>query len=259
MSLHWIRRVFSPMAAIAVGVTIAASACTAPQSGVNPINGYNKPTIPVGMTNGNLPASSLTTFSSTCRVTNQAYGSLSAMVLAAKAAGITINPAECYRTYAGQVYWRNFWCSVGKCGNAAVPGTSNHGWGKAGDLHDSSGSMPTTGATYKWLKANAGRFGWNWPIATNESWHWEWVGDGGTMHGYQVRPGLFNYPLTAGMQGDEVRLLQQTLVAKGYQVGTDGSFGASTVNAVKLFQSRNGLAADGVVGNGTAWALRLFR
>lgn len=42
-------------------------------------------------------------------------------------------PASCYRTYDQQVALRNQWCNAGNCSNAAVPGTSNHGWGIAVD------------------------------------------------------------------------------------------------------------------------------
>jgi hypothetical protein len=110
------------------------------------------------------------------------------------------------------------------------------------------------------MKANAGRFGWINPILTNEAWHWEWVGDGGTMGGYQVRPGLFNWPLTPGMTNNpEVKLLQQRLISLGFtQVKASGNYDAATVAAVKFCQAMNGLTVDGVTGNGTAWALRLF-
>jgi hypothetical protein len=259
MLSSWKKRIFTPLAAIAVGVTLATSACSPPPSGVNPINGYNKPTKPVGVTNGNLPAGVLGTYSGSCRLWSQAVGPATAMVLAARKAGITLVTADCYRDYAGQVYWRNWWCNVGKCGNAAVPGTSNHGWGKAIDFHDLSGGLPTNGAAYRWLKANAGRFGWNNPILTNEAWHWEWVGDGGTMGGYQIRSGLFSWPLQAGMNNGEVRVLQQRLADLGFsRVAVDGSFGPATVEAVKFVQTLNGLPVDGVVGAGTAWALRLY-
>jgi hypothetical protein len=256
----WKKRIFSPLAAIAVGVTVAASACTAPApSGINPINGYNKPTKPAGVTNGNLPAAALGNYSGSCRLWGQATGPATAMALAARKAGVSLVYADCYRDYAGQVYWRTWWCNVGKCGNAAVPGTSNHGWGKAIDIHDASGGLPTTGAAYKWLKANAGRFGYINPILTNEAWHWEWVGDGGTMGGYQIRPGLFTWPLRQGMSGNaEVKNLQTALRAKGYNVVVDGNFGGGTAAAVKSFQAKSGLVADGVVGAGTAWSLRMF-
>ena len=261
MLVGWKKRIFSPLAVIAVGVTLAASACVPappPPTGTNPINGYNAPTKPAGVTNGNLPAATLSTYSASCQIWNTAFGSASAMTLAARKVGVTLVLADCYRDYAGQVYWRTWWCNVGKCGNAAVPGTSNHGWGKAIDFHDLSGGLPTTGAAYKWLKANAGRFGWNNPILTNEAWHWEWVGDGGTMAGYQVRPGLFSWPLRSGMNNDEVKTLQSALTANGFPVGVDGVYGPGTVAAVTAFQARNALAADGTVGNDTAWALRMF-
>src|SRR4051794_17293481 len=142
MLAGWKKRVFTPLAAIAVGVTVVASACAPAQTGVNPINGYNAPTKPAGLTNGRLPSANLSSYTSTCRIWNQAYGSASAMILAARKAGVTLVTADCYRDYAGQVYWRTWWCHVGKCGNAAVPGTSNHGWGKAIDFHDTSGGLP---------------------------------------------------------------------------------------------------------------------
>ena len=252
------KRLAVPLAAVAVGVTLAASACAPAPTGINPINGYNKPTQPAGVSNGALPASVLSNVTGSCRLWSQATGPATALSLAARKAGINLVFADCYRDYAGQVYWRTWWCNVGNCGNAAVPGTSNHGWGKAVDFHDASGGLPTDGAGYKWLKANAGRFGFNNPILTNEAWHWEWVGDGGTMKGYQIRPGLFTWPLQQGMNNDEVKALQAVLRGKGYNVVVDGAFGNGTASAMRNYQARNGLVSDGVVGSGTAWALRLF-
>ena len=56
------------------------------------------------------------------------------------------------------------------------------------------------------------------------------------------------------MTGDDVLLLQQRLLALGYtEVGTaDGIFGPNTDQAVRIFQNRNGLAVDGIVGQ-TTW------
>lgn len=54
--------------------------------------------------------------------------------------------------------------------------------------------------------------------------------------------------LSWGSSGDAVRLLQQRLAARGYYRGPiDGNYGATTWQAVRLFQSRNGLPADGTV------------
>ncbi|HEX5689899.1 MAG TPA: peptidoglycan-binding protein, partial [Roseiflexaceae bacterium] len=55
---------------------------------------------------------------------------------------------------------------------------------------------------------------------------------------------------TPPLQGDDVRLLQQILLADGYrQVGAvDGIYGPQTEAAVRSFQALNGLQVDGVVG-----------
>lgn len=60
--------------------------------------------------------------------------------------------------------------------------------------------------------------------------------------------------LKKGSRGADITYLQQRLAAKGYSVGTiDGIFGQKTLEAVKAFQMKNGLKADGVVGAQT-WA-----
>jgi len=48
--------------------------------------------------------------------------------------------------------------------------------------------------------------------------------------------------------GDDVRALQRALVRSGYPVAVDGIFGPVTARAVRQFQARRGLVADGVVG-----------
>ena len=61
--------------------------------------------------------------------------------------------------------------------------------------------------------------------------------------------------LKKGSKGENVKKLQQTLKAKGYKVSADGAFGANTEKAVKAFQKKSGLKADGVVGKTTATKL----
>lgn len=82
---------------------------------------------------------------------------------------------DSYRSYSAQVdvYQR-------KPGLAAVPGTSEHGWGKAVDL---CGGVESFGsAAYEWMMANAPRFGWfhpDWAEPSGskpEAWHWEFSG-----------------------------------------------------------------------------------
>lgn len=55
--------------------------------------------------------------------------------------------------------------------------------------------------------------------------------------------------LKQGARGDEVKEVQRRLKEWGYYSGAvDGVYGAGTVAAVKAFQKKNGLTADGVCG-----------
>ena len=59
-----------------------------------------------------------------------------------------------------------------------------------------------------------------------------------------------------GSRGNEVREIQTKLKQWGYYDGSvDGVFGAKTTAAVKLFQQRNGLTADGIAGPATLAAM----
>ena len=61
-----------------------------------------------------------------------------------------------------------------------------------------------------------------------------------------------NQTLSPGATGPEVKNLQESLTALGYNPGKpDGNYGPSTQAAVAEFQKANGLAADGVVGPAT--------
>lgn len=71
----------------------------------------------------------------------------------------------------------------------------------------------------------------------------------------QVRPEK-GQPLalkTSPKRAPAVRILQQALHSEGFNVPVDGRFGLGTEAAVKRFQRRAGLSADGVVGPAT-WA-----
>lgn len=62
-----------------------------------------------------------------------------------------------------------------------------------------------------------------------------------------------NPVLKLGSRGDAVGTLQRLLNKAGVKCFVDGDFGAKTDAAVKEFQSKVGLKADGIVGNRT-WA-----
>lgn len=60
--------------------------------------------------------------------------------------------------------------------------------------------------------------------------------------------------LRRGMSGADVKTLQAALIAYGYScgaAGADGDFGAGTEAALKKFQTKYSLGADGIAGKGT--------
>jgi D-alanyl-D-alanine carboxypeptidase len=73
-------------------------------------------------------------------------------------------PDSSYRKYERQVYWRKYWCDRGKCANAAVPGTSNHGLGLAVDVPQATRNIvDEIGEPFGWAK--------KWSDAPQEPWH----------------------------------------------------------------------------------------
>ena len=89
-----------------------------------------------------------------------------------QATGRPLCAGSTYRDYAGQVA-----VYAAKPQLAAVPGRSNHGWGRAVDF--SCGVERFGSAEHEWMRANAGSFGWfhpGWAQAGGsrpEAWHWE--------------------------------------------------------------------------------------
>lgn len=62
-----------------------------------------------------------------------------------------------------------------------------------------------------------------------------------------------------GSRGDEVRQIQTKLKRWGYYKGNvDGIYGSQTLEAVKYFQRKNGLAVDGIAGKNTLEAMGIF-
>ena len=67
-------------------------------------------------------------------------------------------------------------------------------------------------------------------------------------------------PIKKGDRGTEVKKWQNFLNWAGFSCGTaDGAFGANTENATKLFQHACDLTVDGIVGNGTISAAKVFK
>jgi len=89
--------------------------------------------------------------------------------------GTSLCLTDSYRTFESQV--RLF---ATKPDLAAVPGTSNHGWGTAVDL---CGGIESFGSsTHGWMRDNAPLYGWFHPSwaqsdgSRPEPWHWEFGG-----------------------------------------------------------------------------------
>jgi hypothetical protein len=98
----------------------------------------------------------------------------------AKTFGGAICVTDSYRSYSEQVRVFRQRPSL-----AAVPGTSNHGWGLAVDL--GCGIQNFGSAQYRWMTSHAGAFGFvhpSWAVRNPfEPWHWEFGhpgGNGGT-------------------------------------------------------------------------------
>src|ERR687888_582450 len=87
--------------------------------------------------NGNLPDSALAPIPGG-RLRRDAAAAWNAMnAESERRYGVTLRPLgplSSYRTFAQQQQLRSQWCAAGKCGNAAIPGTSNHGLGLAVDV-----------------------------------------------------------------------------------------------------------------------------
>ena len=72
----------------------------------------------------------------------------------------------------------------------------------------------------------------------------------------------FFVTLKLGSKGEDVKSLQTALSKLGYKgangkaLVADGDFGANTEYAVKAFQKKNGLVADGIAGSLTLAALK---
>jgi hypothetical protein len=89
--------------------------------------------------------------------------------------GTPICITDSYRTFESQIAVR-----AAKPTLAAVPGTSNHGWGTAVDLCGGIQSFGTP--QYTWMRQNAPLYGWFHPAWAQqggtkpEPWHWEYGG-----------------------------------------------------------------------------------
>lgn len=149
-----------------------------------------------------------------------------------------------YRTYAEQEY---FWDQYQNHGGnlAARPGESNHGLGLAIDLatQQMRNIVDKIGEKYGFAK--------KWSDAPGEWWHIKWrVGK------YPAIASTFK-TLRRGQVGPSIVKLKKAMYAKGLRkFGSryNPYFSKKTEDAIKRFQKKHGLTADGAVGAKT-WKL----
>lgn len=164
-----------------------------------------------GYHNGDLPTTRMLTVGN-CQLERDAAYTLSVMLDAARADGISLYTEDCYRSYGAQASAYERRCPVEEeeitekdpetgeevvvgvkrsrsCSGPplAMPGRSNHGWGRAIDFSTGSRVLGCGDAAFAWLQENGGRFGWVHPAWAGcgrpgrEPWHWEWGGVAETM------------------------------------------------------------------------------
>jgi peptidoglycan LD-endopeptidase CwlK len=156
----------------------------------------------------------------------------------------------------------------GKIVTNAKGGQSIHNYGLAFDIVilNNDGSLNWNTNDNRWKRV--GQIGESIGLEWGGSWktfkdmpHFEYT-FGLTLKDLQNGKRPPNYPSSSpqpknyyelGDEGEKIKEIQQKLIKLGYQLngGADGIFGQSTLNAVKQFQSKYGLAVDGIVGENT--------
>lgn len=210
---------------------------------------------------------------------------------AASAAGFTLTMTGSYRTFDGQKslfeqrytktntgrkakVWNGttFWLKPGMA-MAAVPGTSNHGWGCAVDTAlggYGNAAQSVCEPFLSWAIANARQHGWSWEVQS-EPWHLRLVSfDSASSVGATKATGTATQAsdvpvpppptLTLDTKGGQVAALQNLcLLFRWGDCGkADGTFGPRTKEAVKAMQAAIGVVADGEYGPRSASALKAF-
>ena len=119
--------------------------------------------------NGQVPAGALASVGTTGhRLWAPAASAFETLLAAAKADGVDIGITDSYRTYDSQVDLAQRKGLYAEGGLAAVPGTSDHGWGLSLDLK-------LDPAALSWMRANGTTYGFAEDVP-REPWHWTFQG-----------------------------------------------------------------------------------
>jgi zinc D-Ala-D-Ala carboxypeptidase len=115
--------------------------------------------------NGKIPREALSEIGSTGhRMWTPAAQRYEALSAAAARDGVTIGITDSYRTYETQVDLAERKGLYKNGGLAAVPGTSDHGWGRSLDLKLDSNALV-------WMREHGAEYGFREDVP-RESWHW---------------------------------------------------------------------------------------
>lgn len=147
------------------GAATGAGAASGASGASGTLTADGVPTELAAYGNGRIPASALSEVDGTGhRLWAPAADSLERLRADAARAGVTIGITDSYRSYEAQVDVAARKGLYSQGGLAAVPGTSDHGWGMAVDLDLDAGAQ-------EWMRANAGRYGFV-EDTPREPWHW---------------------------------------------------------------------------------------
>ena len=129
--------------------------------------------------NGKLSSGELVNIGNGLKLDPVAAADYLEMEKAANADGVQFNTTDAYRPYEIQdaIFDWDRYNTTGerkKKGTntaAALPGTSNHGWGKAIDV--------SPAAAQQWIKKNGYKYNWSWyeGKSVGEPWHFTWTTD----------------------------------------------------------------------------------
>jgi zinc D-Ala-D-Ala carboxypeptidase len=121
--------------------------------------------------NGRIPREALSEIGSTGhRMWSPAARQYEALSAAAARDGVTIGITDSYRTYESQVDLAERKGLYKNGGLAAVPGTSDHGWGRSLDLR-------LDGNALAWMREHGAQYGFREDVP-RESWHWTYYPPG---------------------------------------------------------------------------------
>lgn len=148
------------------------------------------------------------------------------------ATGVWINPAPGSSAYRPLAIQQQFYAAyqAGTGNVAAVPGTSNHGWGRAVDIT----GYESNDAVWNWLLAHAGDYGYSWATgqASGERWHWESLNTPGTTTastGATPIPKGFLMALTDAEQSEVLNAVRN-LYAADFQGGPSMKDGGKSIS-----------------------------